>query len=423
MITVDNLSESQLRAFDLIVKPTKKITRVTGYAGTGKTTVLAAAAHELGDECCVLSPTNKAAKVLREKGVDRAQTVHSLLYTPSEIQVFKKDDAGNVIYHKKEDGSDMRDERGMRIPVVQHTEMGFSLKDGRDHLPRTAIIDEASMIGKEIYADLCDTFDNIILVGDGFQLPPVMDTDVLNLEQPDIALTEVHRVALDNPIIRFATDIRNGLNPSLDAYNCHEIRNCSKDNSKLFPALVDNNCQVICGLNKTRHMINDNIRAAKGYPANTLLKGEEVVCLENWREEDEDYEGNRIRVLVFYNGETVIVSNDNLTTEDDFIAKIVNFETKDPKFVFPFWNPGYFNLFDARNTAWYNEYRRRQGTNKKPLRGIKMDYSYGITAHKSQGSEYENVAVFDERWASKGSEQRWFYTAVTRAKKRLLVVR
>src|SRR5690606_36808636 len=119
-----------------------------------------------------------------------------------------------------------------------------------------------------------------------------------------------------------------------------------------------------------------------------------------------------IRTLVFYNGETAIVEDSHMQTGDDFVAKLVTFEKKGPKFVFPFWNPGYFNLFDARDSAWYNEFRRRQGDKTKPppIRGIKFDYSYGITAHKSQGSEWDNVAVFDERYASKGSEQRWFYT-------------
>ena len=298
--------------------------------------------------------------------------------------------------------------------------MGFSLKGASpDSIPRICIVDEASMIGKEIYNDLTNTFEHVILVGDGFQLPPVMDTDILNMEEADINLTEVHRVAFDNPIIRFATDIRNGLNPSLEEYNCHEIRNCSRNNTKLYQAIVDNNCQVICGRNKTRHDINTAIRHAKGFPANTLLEGEEIVCLENWREADDDGK----RTLIFYNGQTVNVKGNYQATDDDMVAKIIDIEGYGSKFVFPFWNPEYFNLFDARDSAWWNEFKRRQGTNKKPLRGIKFDYSYGITAHKSQGSEYENVAVFDERNACKGFEQRWFYTAVTRAKKRLLVVR
>ena len=422
MTNINELTDSQMRAFDIIVEPKKKISRVTGYAGTGKTTVLAAAAKELGAECCILTPTNKAAKVLREKGVDRAQTVHSFLYTPAEVEVYQKDKTGAVLYQKNPDGTDMM-YRGEKVPLVARKEMGFSLKADPTNVPSIAIVDEASMIGKEIYQDLLATFDHIVLVGDGFQLPPVMDTDVLNLEPADISLTEVHRVALDNPIIRFATQIRSGGEPDFNEYKDDNktIGVCSINHPKLYKSLVDNQCQAICGRNKTRHDINSKMRAALGYEPNSLLAGEEIVCLENWREED-DYGA---RSLIFYNGQTAIVEGNYKETGDDMIAQLVRLEKNGQKFIFPFWNKGYFNLFDARDSAWWNEYKRRQAspTEKKPLRGIKFDYSYGITAHKSQGSEYNNVAVFDERSASRGYEQRWYYTAVTRAKKRLLVIR
>lgn len=420
MINVNNLSDMQMRAFDIIVKPNKKISRVVGYAGTGKTTVLAAAAKELGQQCCILTPTNKAAKVLREKGVDRAQTVHSFLYTPAEVEIYKRDKRDNVIYQMDDKGEPLM-YKGEKVPVVLRKEMGFSLKADPTNVPKVCIVDEASMIGKDIYQDLLNTFENIVLVGDGFQLPPVMDTDVLNLEKPDINLTEVHRVALDNPIIRFATQIRNGEEPDFNQYKDENktINVCDWNNTKLYKALVDNNCQAICGRNKTRHHINSRMRDALGYEPNTLLNGEEIVCLENWREED----GDGIRSLLFYNGQTAIVEGDYQPTDDDMVAKLIKLQNAGHKFLFPFWNPGYFNLFDARDSGWWNEYKRRQASDVKPLRGIKFDYSYGITAHKSQGSEYNNVAVFDERSACRGFEQRWYYTAVTRAKQRLLVVK
>lgn len=416
---IDSLSNDQMRAFDLMVKPLNKVSRIVGYAGTGKTTTLAAAAKELGGDCVVLCPTNKAATVLRQKGIPRAQTVHSLLYTPSPIDIPKEDKDGNVLYQLDENGHPLL-HKGEKIPIIERQELGFSLKM-TEGLPRIALVDEASMIGKEIYKDLLETFDHVVLIGDGFQLPPVMDVDVLNSESADVRLTEVHRVALGNPITRFATDIRN--NVAIDFNNYRDesgaIGLISKNNPGLFPGMVEHNYQAICGKNVTRHWINERTRHAMGLEPHTLMAGEDIVCLENWREQDDDGKRN----LIFYNGEIVTVDGDYQKTDDDMRAVLVKLQKAGSKFVFPFWNPDYFDLMDSKGSAWFNEYKRRQASPKKPLRGIKFDYCYGITAHKSQGSEFDNVIVFDERHASRGFEQRWLYTAVTRAKKKLRVVR
>ena len=52
-----------------------------------------------------------------------------------------------------------------------------------------------------------------------------------------------------------------------------------------------------------------------------------------------------------------------------------------------------------------------------------FDYGYALTVHKAQGSQWDNVVLFDESWAFKETRQRWLYTAITRAAKSLTVVR
>ena len=52
-----------------------------------------------------------------------------------------------------------------------------------------------------------------------------------------------------------------------------------------------------------------------------------------------------------------------------------------------------------------------------------FDFAYAITCHKAQGSEFDSVVVFDESWLFGEDRYRWLYTAITRAKKRLLIVR
>jgi exodeoxyribonuclease V len=52
-----------------------------------------------------------------------------------------------------------------------------------------------------------------------------------------------------------------------------------------------------------------------------------------------------------------------------------------------------------------------------------FDFGYALTVHKAQGSQWENVVLFDESFAFKEMRQRWLYTAVTRASETLTVVR
>ena len=52
-----------------------------------------------------------------------------------------------------------------------------------------------------------------------------------------------------------------------------------------------------------------------------------------------------------------------------------------------------------------------------------FDYGYAITAHKAQGSEYDKVLVFEEDFPWGDEHKRWLYTAVTRAKQKLIIVR
>lgn len=402
------------------------MTRIVGYAGTGKTTVMAAVARELAADCVILAPTNKAAMVLREKGIEKAQTIHSLLYAPYEGEKLKKDKDGNIIYEIDKKGEFLRDvDTHEKVPVVIGKELVFGLKECVD-LPKYAAVDEASMLDEEIMHDLEDAFESVILFGDGFQLPPIKGIEILNAGVPDIFLNEVHRVAFDNPIIRYATDIRNGNEPDIMDVACHEIKTCSVNNTKLYKSIVENDVQAISWRNETRHNVNEAIRRQKGYERYTLVDGEPIVaCQSVHRLEGNHYDG-RTKVLVMYNGQIVNVKNDYEANDDHFTSQIVRIDKLGAFAIWPFWNPNFFQLKD-NNREWWQELNRRKAGHKKPIYGSNFDYAYCLTAHKAQGSEFKNVAIFDERntitHANRENKQRWYYTAITRAKERILVVR
>lgn len=191
-----------------------------GAAGTGKTTavrelckqlVLADKAPLLKEDTNVLkagtpgivcvSFTNVAViNIARNmQGAVACQTIHSLLeFSPVTYEVIA------------EDGS------------IKNT-MRFEPKRNRfNPLPAelvTIVIEEASMVGTDLFALLLDALPHansmqFIVLGDINQLPPVYDTAILGfkmLELPIIELTEVYRQALNSPIITLAHDVKNGI--------------------------------------------------------------------------------------------------------------------------------------------------------------------------------------------------------------------
>jgi superfamily I DNA/RNA helicase len=53
----------------------------------------------------------------------------------------------------------------------------------------------------------------------------------------------------------------------------------------------------------------------------------------------------------------------------------------------------------------------------------RFEFAYAVTCHKAQGSEFDFVIVFDESWVFGEEKNRWLYTAITRAKEKLLIIK
>ena len=123
--------------------------------------------------------TGKAALVMRSKGCERASTIHSLIYKTRES--------------------------GEEVP-------SFDLWDDAPASKAALIvIDECSMVDAELGRDLMSFGVPLLVLGDPAQLPPIQGGGFFTEAEPDAMLTEVHRQAEDNPIIRLSMDIRAGL--------------------------------------------------------------------------------------------------------------------------------------------------------------------------------------------------------------------
>ena len=152
--------------------------RLFGYAGTGKTTLAKHIAEGVDGEVKYAAFTGKAASVMRGKGCHGASTIHSLIYRTRES--------------------------GEEIPSF----------DLWDEAPASKadliIIDECSMVDAELGRDLLSFGVPLLVLGDPAQLPPIQGGGFFTEAEPDAMLTEVHRQAQDDPIVRLSMDIRAG---------------------------------------------------------------------------------------------------------------------------------------------------------------------------------------------------------------------
>ena len=139
------------------------------------------------------------------------------------------------------------------------------------------VIDECSMVDEDLGRDLLSFGKPVLVLGDPAQLPPVKGGGFFTAELPDAMLTEVHRQARDNPIIRLSMAVREGQPLPLGAYGeSRVIRRRDIDADAVMRA-----DQVLVGLNRTRRLYNGRIRELSGYRNPMPGEGEKLVCLRN----------------------------------------------------------------------------------------------------------------------------------------------
>src|SRR5882757_1153758 len=207
---------------------TPGIFRLFGYAGTGKTTLARHLAEGVDGKVLFAAFTGKAACVMRSKGCRGASTIHRLIYKPPEtseqqpsFELWNKAPASNA---------------------------------------KLIIIDECSMVDAELARDLMSFGVPLLVLGDPAQLPPIQGGGFFTDAKPDAMLTEVHRQAQDNPIIRLSMDIRAGLDLEPGRYGESEI--LTRDD--LDPQRVIKADQILVGRNATRRAYNMRMRQRRG---------------------------------------------------------------------------------------------------------------------------------------------------------------
>lgn len=337
-----------------------QVFRLFGFAGTGKTTIAKHFRESIDAYTLFAAFTGKAAHVLRTKGVP-ASTIHSLIYR------LKKEEKG-------------------KPPEWQLNREGSELCDA-DLL----ILDEVSMVGEEMAKDLLSFGKKILVLGDPMQLPPIEGTGYFTDVEPDFMLTEIHRQAQDNPIIKLATSIRQKMMPFNGKYGDSTVQH------GMSAELVMSANQLIVGRNATRREANERARNLKGFSDPLPMEGDKLCCWRNNRQEG------------LMNGTLwhVVKANAEYGGEPD-----------------QFFPPAYIcDLADdddqeriIAGTQMHKEpFLQQEIPYSVRRRANEFDFGYALTCHKAQGSQWDHVVVFDESWAFRENKWRWLYTAVTRA--------
>jgi hypothetical protein len=180
-----------------------RVTTLGGLAGTGKSVLVAALANAL-PEFAVCAPTNKAAGVLRDRGIGCAQTLSSLIHTP-DIAVGTEAEVEEIA--RKLSAGERLTPREVALCTPNF--------EGKDDLPVAGVIcDEASMIGRDDFLTLTSYGVPLIFTGDHGQLQPVKSSDpkFSLMKNLDFQLTKIYRNG--GEIARFAMFVRDGGDPS-----------------------------------------------------------------------------------------------------------------------------------------------------------------------------------------------------------------
>jgi len=454
---------------------------VGGLAGTGKTTITALLREVLGEKTRIAfaAPTHKAVSVLRRKLVlddeddtYSLSTFHSMIYRANpyywcvksrqrvavgwhdcrdveEPAVLVAAGEGGTGYHvvtsspspggmrpKREDCRECP-HRFQACGAAHHgecevhEEVKWTTKEEVDGCRHLIVVDEASMLSQNDVEQLRTLGLPVLLVGDHGQLAPVKADMNEWILSPVVKLEVNHRQGEGASITQLAHKVRGGLRVS-EADASTEIGVITRvAHWPVLTAMLERfECGpqrvVITWTNKTRTGINKVMRQKTGDPEGLPRVGERVISLATSElltaDDDNPLEMGHGHLVNVFNGEMGTVTAVGEPSKDGRVIRLA------------------VKLDDASETATrptiltaaaiaqlgratplpYSDPKRPRSSSDPDMRYHSWDYGYAITAHKAQGSEFDDVIVIDE---GAMEYDRWTYTAITRAAKRLVVVK
>jgi exodeoxyribonuclease-5 len=397
-----------------------------GAAGTGKTSITAALIgfmNELRKPYKIAAPTGRAARILGRKAKTTTSTIHSMIYIPKS-----DNETGKVC---------------------------FKLKMGNDKIPTVYIIDEASMIPKEVdreqelfqvekgliydliaYIKRANVNNKIILLGDRYQLPPIDEVEsyalnkeflerTFNLKGSTFLLTEVKRQEDGSYILENATDIRRAIERGEKSHPIkgNQNRNIYSAADKFVANIkkegLENQVSIAVS-HKANKFFNDLIRERIfGCAKKVLEPGDLLMVTQNWyRNGIQLYNGDQVELLsVDWNLQEQVAGLHFVAVKLKVLFSETETIVEDYALLETILSPG--GVLDGKLEK---ELRRQRYTKNKIFResnmpgddrylgALRLTYGHAITCNKAQGGEWKKVFVNTMGIPS----LKWQYTAVTR---------
>lgn len=437
---------------DFVTGGDSDIMVLSGFAGTGKTTLLASVVRTLEafhTRYVLLAPTGRAAKVLANYSGRQAYTIHKHIYRQKSVA---------------DDG------------IGQ-----FSLSHNK--AVRTLfVVDEASLIGGaqegggnvfgtgDLLADLIGFVRNgadckLLLVGDRAQLPPVGMENSPALDEAVMDgfggveyafMTTVVRQNAESGILENATRLRELLfeegivqaemrNLRLNTAKLPDIERVS--GGELLEVLADaygrygeGETMVLCRSNKMANRYNAGIRAKIQYKEEDLVKGDKLMVVKNCYQIPEDME----QVDFIANGDvadllkigkyeeryglhfaTARLSFPDYDDEELSVKVCLDaLSSEAPALTYEQQNALYQGV-NADYEHIKSKKKRYDAVKEDPyFNALQIKYAYALTCHKAQGGQWKCVFIDNPFWQEPLDREqlRWLYTALTRATEKVYLV-
>ena len=434
----------------ILSKNERKAFVLRGYAGTGKTSVMAAVVNALGElkqPVVLLAPTGRAAKVLSRYAQAPAYTIHKYIYRQDKL------------------GTD-----------------SFSLSDNL-HKHTLFIIDEASMISGErdnatfgtgvLLNDLIKYVHagercSLLLLGDDAQLPPVgselspaLDTNYLlgyGLELTSYTLTQVARQALDSGILSNATAVRQRIaglgvkefrSEGMKEFEYQYTADFQSFDGSDFLELLEQSYRevgieetiILTRTNRRTNLYNQGVRARVLWREDAISSGDRLMITKNNYFWTKDYEGipflangDMMEIIRLRNWREMYgfqfvdasLKAVDYDWEIDVVLWLDTLTTDSPEANHLLQR----TLFD-RISEDYPEYQH----NRKKLieaiydspyyNALQIRFAYAVTCHKAQGGQWKRVFIDTGNIPAEERTKnyyRWLYTAITRATEKVYLL-
>lgn len=436
-----------------ILKPQRNaLFLLTGYAGTGKTSIVSSLVKALPDikqNSVLLAPTGRAAKVLSNYAGKKAHTIHRFIYWASRDQegkfilALRKNKYKNAIF--------IVDEASM-IPDYQNNS-NFQSQS------RRSLLED---LFTHVYSS--DTNCKIVLIGDNAQLPPVgfdespaLEIDYLKasygVDLDSYCLTEVVRQALESGILFNATNLRKQIALSTFEFPLFHLKNYNDVTPVFGDELEDflntayadeglENTVIITRSNKRANLFNQQIRHRILYHEDEISSGDYLMIVKNnyyWLAENSN-------IGFIANGDIVEIASIQKREEmygfqfADITMRLIDYPDEpqiDVKILLDTIMSESPALNQAQSNKLYEEVmkdyedipqkRKRLAELKKNpyFNALQVKFSYALTCHKTQGGQWPIVFI-DQGYVSdqmlNNEFLKWMYTAVTRSSKQLYFI-